>query len=159
MQGIANKIAMNAQDSLDARAQIYRLADADWARVAKFLRGCAGARARNNQAGRKFVEAVLWVAKAGVGWTLLPAHYGQSHAVYMRFTRWVKQGMWTDVVKALDGDDVSTQLANLIDEYECRVGDRKNLKSLKKILQKEAEVRSANIARRVFHNAGSNTIY
>ena len=150
---------MNAQDSLDARVKIYRLTDADWARVAKLLHGSAGARARNNQAGRKFVEAVLWVARAGVGWTPLPAHYGQSHAVYMRFTRWVKQGMWTGVVKALNGNDVSLQLADLIDDYQCRIGDRQNLKSIKEILQQEAEVRNAKIARRVLHVVDSNTVY
>lgn len=43
---------------------------------------------------RKFVEAVLYLTRTGLPWRDLPEEFGAWSAVYMRFRRWEKAGVW-----------------------------------------------------------------
>jgi transposase len=43
---------------------------------------------------REFLEAVLYLTRAGLPWRDLPEEYGRWSAVYMRFRRWEKAGVW-----------------------------------------------------------------
>lgn len=43
---------------------------------------------------REFLEAVLYLTRAGLPWRDLPAEFGEWSAVYMRFRRWEKAGIW-----------------------------------------------------------------
>ena len=43
---------------------------------------------------RDFCEAVLYLTRAGLPWRDLPAEFGTWSAVYMRFRRWEKAGVW-----------------------------------------------------------------
>ena len=44
--------------------------------------------------GREFVEAVLYLTRTGLPWRDLPEEFGAWSAVYMRFRRWEKAGVW-----------------------------------------------------------------
>lgn len=48
---------------------------------------------------RRFVEAVLWIARTGSPWRDLPAELGNWHTTYTRFSRWCKTGVWRRVPK------------------------------------------------------------
>jgi len=48
---------------------------------------------------RRFLEAVLRIARAGPPWRNLPAEFGNWHSTYTRFSRWCKA--W--FVDATDG--------------------------------------------------------
>ena len=61
----------------------------------------SGVTAANN---RRFVEAVLWIARTGAPWRDLPAEFGNSHGTYTRFSRWCKRGVWTRLMVTLGHD-------------------------------------------------------
>lgn len=43
---------------------------------------------------RMFIEAVLYVARTGIPWRDMPAEFGRWDAVYHRFRRWERRGVW-----------------------------------------------------------------
>ena len=50
---------------------------------------------------REFVEAVLYVGRTGIPWRDLPACFGAWDALYNRFRRWEKAGVWESLWRAL----------------------------------------------------------
>lgn len=80
------------------------LRDDQWERISHLLPGKPtdpGRTARNN---RLFVEAVLWLLRAGAPWRDLPAHFGPWNSVYQRFKRWSVRGVWHRVFRELAKD-------------------------------------------------------
>jgi transposase len=80
------------------------LRDDQWDRIKDLLPGKVsdcGVTAKDN---RRFVEAVLWVARTGSPWRDLPAPLGNWHTTYTRFSRWGKTGVWERVVQAVSMD-------------------------------------------------------
>jgi transposase len=51
-----------------------RLTDEQWTKIRDFL--------RDEQACRRFVEAVKWMSRSGAQWRLLPAEHGNGNSVY-----------------------------------------------------------------------------
>jgi transposase len=78
-----------------------RLSDKQWKRIEQMLpgkRGDAGCPAADN---RQFVEAVLWIARTGSPWRDLPEEFGRRNSAYVRFTSWLRAGVWQQVFAAL----------------------------------------------------------
>lgn len=42
---------------------------------------------------REVLEAVIYRSRTGCPWRDLPKEYGYWHAIYMRWTRWIKDGV------------------------------------------------------------------
>jgi transposase len=53
---------------------------------------------------RKFVEAVLWIARTGSPWRDLPESFGNWHRVYVRYNRWSHKGTWSQLFEAIAED-------------------------------------------------------
>ena len=80
------------------------LSDDQWERVAPHLPGKVGDPGRSGADNRKFLEAVLWVARVGGPWRDLPEAFGNWNSVFQRFRRWALKGVFDRLFKVLSGD-------------------------------------------------------
>ncbi len=78
------------------------LTDEAWAEIASVLT------AIKSRAGsppvlsdRMFIEAVLYLARTGTPWRDLPEALGHWDAVYNRFRRWERRGLWRQLWERL----------------------------------------------------------
>ncbi len=71
-----------------------RLTNDQWQRILPFLRSCENIYIGQEHECRRFLEAVLWIARSGAQWRLLPGEYGSWNTVYKRFARWSAQGVF-----------------------------------------------------------------
>ena len=55
---------------------------------------------------RLFINAILYLAKTGIGWRDLPAGHGKWNSVYRRFNRWCQNGRWKVIFDALQDPDL-----------------------------------------------------
>ena len=80
------------------------LRDDQGERIKELLPGKAsdcGVTAANN---RRFVEAVLWIARTGSPWRDLPEAFDHWHRVYVRYNRWSPKGTWTKILATVSDD-------------------------------------------------------
>ena len=80
------------------------LSDAVWERISPHLPGKASDPGRTGRDNRLFVEAILWLARSGAHWRVLPKEFSRWHTVYQRFNRWCRSGVWEDLFKELSED-------------------------------------------------------
>jgi transposase len=77
------------------------LTNAQWRRIEQLVPGKKGDKGRHGEDNRLFVDAVLWIARAGAPWRDLPEEFGNWNSVFQRFRRWAKKGVWQRVFNAL----------------------------------------------------------
>ena len=70
------------------------LTDAQWRRIEPFIPGKDGDKGRHGEDNRLFIDAVLWLVRAGAPWRDLPEEFGNWNSVFRRFRRWAKKGVW-----------------------------------------------------------------
>lgn len=80
------------------------LSDEQWQRIAPLCPGKAGDPGRSGEDNRRFVEAVLWIARTGSPWRDLDRRFGNWNSVFQRFRRWAVKGAFERVFHALSGD-------------------------------------------------------
>jgi len=78
----------------------YVLTDAQWEKMAPYCKGRPGDPGRTGD-NRRFVEAVLWIARTGCQWRDLPAEFGHWNSVYDRFRTWAKAGVFEEMFQAV----------------------------------------------------------
>ena len=80
------------------------LTDDQWARLAPLMPGgCKGKRGPRTD-NRRFMNAVLWMARSGTKWDYLPERYGRPGTVKQRYYDWIKRGVFLDIFNALNDD-------------------------------------------------------
>lgn len=82
----------------------HRLTDAQWERIASLVPGKPGDPGRHGENNRRFVDAILWLGRTGVPWRDLPAEFGDWNAVFRRFSRWGKSGVWSRILEHVSED-------------------------------------------------------
>ena len=80
------------------------LTDAQWLRIADLLPGKATDKGRTAADNRRFVEAVLHIARTGCPWRDMPKEFGNWHSTYVRFARWEAGGVWNRIALSLQGE-------------------------------------------------------
>ena len=84
----------------------HAISDADWERIAGFLPGRPGLHGGVARDNRRFVDAVLYVARTGIPWRDLPERLGNWNSVWRRFDRWAAKGVWAEVMAVLRDEDL-----------------------------------------------------
>jgi transposase len=72
----------------------HTLRDDQWEKIKDALPGKKGNPGRTAEDNRKFIEAVMWIAKTGAPWRDLPPERGKWASVHKRFIRWSKKKVW-----------------------------------------------------------------
>lgn len=80
------------------------LSDRVWERMEPHLPGKQSDPGRTGQDNRKFMEAILWLARTGAHWRALPDHFGKWNSVYVRFNRWCRDGVFDRFFHAMAED-------------------------------------------------------
>jgi transposase len=118
------------------------LSDEQWLRIADGLPGKPtdrGGRAKDN---RRFVEAVLYVARTGCPWRDLPEAFGHWHSVYVRFARWERSGVWHRVAAALQRDADLEELfidATIVRAHQHAAGAPKKALAIRRSVVRAAD--------------------
>src|ERR1700689_3488902 len=84
----------------------HAISDADWDCIKDLLPGRPGQTGWLAEDNRRFIDAVLWIAKTGAPWRDLPERFGHWNNVWKRFDRWSKKGTWQRVFEALQDPDL-----------------------------------------------------
>lgn len=106
------------------------LRDDQWSRIEHLLPGKPGDPGQAGKDNRRFIEAVLWIARTGSPWRDLPNELGNWHTTYTRFARWSRSGVWARVAKALSGDADLEQLfidSTIVRAHQHAAGAQKKL--------------------------------
>jgi transposase len=100
----------------------HAISDADWDRI----KGLVPHRGPKNDT-RRFVDAVLFVARTGIPWRDLPERFGHWNAVWRRFDRWSQAGVWKNVFDALQDPDLEWLIldSTVIRAHPCAAGAKK----------------------------------
>ena len=80
------------------------LNDAQWAMMEPHCLGRKSDPGRTGSDARKFVEAVLWIARTGAPWRDLPKEFGHWATVFKRFRRWLASGVFQRMFDAVSDD-------------------------------------------------------
>jgi len=97
------------------------LTDEAWAQIATILARVKHPAGRSPAlSDRMFLEAVLYVARTGIAWRDMPAAFGHWDAVYNRFRRWERRGIWRQLWQHLQQEEFTVAKALFIDSTIVR---------------------------------------
>lgn len=75
------------------RSDPDELRDDQWDRIEPIVPGGIEGRRGPRSDGRRFVNALLWLARSGARWRDLPERFGNYQTVKRRYYRWVELGV------------------------------------------------------------------
>src|SRR5215468_7929320 len=75
----------------------HEIADADWERIKGLLPGLPRQHGGVAEDNRRFVNAVLYVAKTGIPWRDLPERYGNWNSQWRQFDQWARAGRFAAI--------------------------------------------------------------
>ena len=77
------------------------LRDDQWERLKGFVPGGRKGKRGPRTDNRRFLNALLWMARSGGRWRDLPDHLGDSDTVKRRYYRWIEMGVLDAILAAL----------------------------------------------------------
>ena len=105
----------------------YEISDENWQRIQHLLPGKAADPGRTAEDNRRFLNAVLWIARSGAPWRDLPERYGNWNSVFRRFNRWSQKGTWQAVFEALQDPDLEWLMidSTMVRAHQQAAGQKK----------------------------------
>ncbi len=81
------------------------LRDDQWARLEPFVPGGRKGKRGPRSNGRRFLDAVLWLARSGARWRDLPEdRFGPYQTAKRRYYRWIEAGVFDRIFEAVSAD-------------------------------------------------------
>jgi transposase len=77
------------------------LRDDQWERLKAFVPGGRKGKRGPRTDNRRFLNALLWMARSGSRWRDLPRQLGKHEAVKRRYYRWIEMGVLDEILAAL----------------------------------------------------------
>jgi transposase len=106
----------------------HEISDADWDRIKDLLPGRPGQHGGIAEDNRRFINAVLYVARTGIPWRDLPERYGNWNSQWRRFDRWAGAGRFAALAAVLRDDDLDVLIldSTVVRAHACAAGSKKN---------------------------------
>src|SRR3954470_9479134 len=106
----------------------YEISDADFARIEHLLPGRLGQHGGVAKDNRRFIDAVLWIARTGAAWGDLPERLGVGNSQWRRFDRWAARGRWDPILATLRDPDMDVLIldSTAVRAHPCAAGAQKN---------------------------------
>jgi transposase len=106
----------------------HEISDADWDRVKGLLPGQPGQHGGIAEDNRRFLNAVLYVARTGIPWRDLPERYGNWNSQWRRFDRWARAGRFAALAAALRDPDPDVLILDsaAVRAHPCAAGAKKS---------------------------------
>ena len=106
----------------------HAISDADWDRIKDLLPGQPGQHGGVAADNRRFLDAVLWIARTGAAWADLPERLGNGNSQWRRFDRWAKKGRWGPTLAALRDPDLDVLIldSTAVRAHPCAAGAKKS---------------------------------
>jgi transposase len=106
----------------------HAISDADFARIEHLLPGRPGQHGGVAKDNRRFLDAVLWIARTGAAWDDLPERLGKGNSQWRRFDRWAAKGRWDPILAALRDPDMDVLIldSTAVRAHPCAAGAKKN---------------------------------
>jgi transposase len=77
------------------------LRDDQWERLKEFVPGGRKGKRGPRTDNRRFLNALLWMARSGARWRDLPEQLGDYETVKRRYYRWIAMGVLDEILAAL----------------------------------------------------------
>jgi transposase len=106
----------------------HAISDADWERVRHLLPGQPGQHGGVAEDNRRFLDAVLWVARTGAAWRDLPERLGNWNSQWRRFDRWAKAGRFEALAAVFRDPDLDVLIldSTVVRAHPCAAGSKKS---------------------------------
>src|SRR5262249_11518224 len=106
----------------------HEISDADWDRIQGLLPGRPGQHGGVASDNRRFVNAVLWIARTGAPWRDLPERLGNWNSTWRRFDRWAAGGVWARLMDVLRDPDLEWLIldSTAVRAHPCAAGAKKS---------------------------------
>jgi transposase len=96
-----------------------------WEKIKLFLQTQEHVYIAQDKDCRQFLEALVWMARSGAQWRLLPEKYGNWNSIYKRFARWEQQGIFKGMIEYFSSDPDLKNLmldSTIIRAHPCAAG-------------------------------------
>lgn len=106
----------------------HAISDEGFRRVEHSLPGRPGQHGGVARDNRRFLDAVLWIARTGPAWADLPERLGEDHSQWQRLDRWAAKGRWDPILAELRDPDLDVPILEprAVRAHPCAAGAKKS---------------------------------